>query len=246
MRGVIVPIIALYNYDPTILDGLHVPTLADLDPTIEYVSGFPLLSNADLRDELLARIGEMTPVYNKPDIFKRQVEVWARIHKPEWTKLWQSTIYKYNPIWNKDGTFTETLARSGSNSGSGTDNTTSSGSSNGSSSTSGKVSYGKTDTHSVTGFDTNAFSNDTRDQASGSDTTTGSESRNESRSGTDKRTLSNSGSYKDDQTITRTEQGNIGVTTTQQMLKEEREAAVFNVYDFIIEAFKERFCIMIY
>lgn len=44
----------------------------------------------------------------------------------------------------------------------------------------------------------------------------------------------------------RTEQGNIGVTTTQQMLKEERDVSQFNIYDFIAENFKERFCLMIY
>lgn len=246
MTGIMVPIIGLYKWDPSVLDGLKVPTVADLNPDIEYIDNFPLLSDVDLRDELLGRIGEMTPVYNKPDIFKRQVEVWARIHKPEWTKLWQSTIYAYNPIWNKDGTFTESLDRSGSNSGSGSDNTTSSGSSSGNDSATDKTSYGKTDTHSVTGFDTNSFSNDTRDQAGGIDTTTHTGNRSESYSGTDKRSMSNSGSYTDKQTITRTEHGNIGVTTTQQMMKEEREAAIFNVYDYIIEAFKQRFCIMIY
>lgn len=44
----------------------------------------------------------------------------------------------------------------------------------------------------------------------------------------------------------RTEQGNIGVTTTQQMIKEEREIAVFNVMDVIIDDFKKRFCLLIY
>lgn len=49
-------------------------------------------------------------------------------------------------------------------------------------------------------------------------------------------------------TITRerTEQGNIGITTTQQMIKEEREIAEFNLYDLIIDEFKQRFCIMVY
>ena len=37
--------------------------------------------------------------------------------------------------------------------------------------------------------------------------------------------------------------GNIGVTTTQEMIKQEREISRFNIYDFIIEDFKMRFCI---
>lgn len=44
----------------------------------------------------------------------------------------------------------------------------------------------------------------------------------------------------------RREQGNIGITTTQQMIKEEREVDQFSIYDYIVRSFKERFCIMVY
>lgn len=44
----------------------------------------------------------------------------------------------------------------------------------------------------------------------------------------------------------RTEQGNIGVTTTQQMIREEREIADFNIIRVIIDDFKERFCLLVY
>lgn len=40
--------------------------------------------------------------------------------------------------------------------------------------------------------------------------------------------------------------GNIGVTTTQKMIKEQRQVDLFNVYDIIIEDFKMRFCILVY
>lgn len=43
-----------------------------------------------------------------------------------------------------------------------------------------------------------------------------------------------------------TETGNIGVTMTQKMISAEREIAVFNIIDFIINDFKERFCLLIY
>lgn len=230
MEGVIVPLIALYNWDSTIFDGLKVPTAADLNPDIEYISPIPALSNADLRDELLAQIGEMTPLYNQPDVLKHMIATWARTQKPVWVKLWQTTLYKYNPIWNKDGTYSETLTRSGNNSGGN--------SAKGSNSSNDTLTHGRTDTHSVTGFDTNAFSNSYRDQASGSDINKGSESFSNSGD--------YSGKYSESQMLTRTEHGNIGVTTTQAMIKEEREAAVFNMYDYIIEAFKKRFCLLIY
>lgn len=40
--------------------------------------------------------------------------------------------------------------------------------------------------------------------------------------------------------------GNIGVTTTQHMLEEERKIADFNMISFIAQSFKQRFCLLIY
>ena len=40
--------------------------------------------------------------------------------------------------------------------------------------------------------------------------------------------------------------GNIGVTTTQQLIREQRAIDLFNLYDIIIEDFKMRFCILVY
>lgn len=61
------------------------------------------------------------------------------------------------------------------------------------------------------------------------------------------KTTSN-GSGEDTGTITREreEHGNIGVTTTQQMIREEREIADYSLYQLIIDDFKTRFCIMVY
>lgn len=217
-RTAIFPLIGLYNNFPDILDGLHVPTTADLDKSLPYVSNIPVLTDADLHALLLAEIGEMTPVYTKPDVLRSMIAVWARAHLPEWVKLWQTTILKYNPIWNKDGTYKETVARSGKNSGS--------------TNSSNTTSYGRTDTHNVTGYDTNGFSPDDQTVAGGADQLTGNGS--------------SSGQYSDSETTTREEFGNIGVTTTQAMIEEERRTAVFNLYAYIIGAFKERFCILLY
>lgn len=40
--------------------------------------------------------------------------------------------------------------------------------------------------------------------------------------------------------------GNIGVTTTQQMLEQERKIADFNMISYIAQSFKQRFCLLIY
>ena len=40
--------------------------------------------------------------------------------------------------------------------------------------------------------------------------------------------------------------GNIGVTTTQQMIEEQRKIVKFNMMDYIIESFIKRFCLLVY
>lgn len=40
--------------------------------------------------------------------------------------------------------------------------------------------------------------------------------------------------------------GNIGVMSTQDMIKQQRNIVKFNLYDYIIEEFKMRFCILVY
>ena len=52
------------------------------------------------------------------------------------------------------------------------------------------------------------------------------------------------GSEKETYTVERG--GNIGVTTSQHMLQEEREVSKFDVIRYIIEDFKQRFCLLIY
>lgn len=40
--------------------------------------------------------------------------------------------------------------------------------------------------------------------------------------------------------------GNIGVTTTQEMIDEQRRIVKFNIMDYIIDSFIRRFCLLIY
>lgn len=67
---------------------------------------------------------------------------------------------------------------------------------------------------------------------------TGDETNNVSRETSDNNT--------GETTHEQSEMGNIGVTSTQSLIKAEREIAMFNIIDFIINDFKERFCLLIY
>ena len=49
------------------------------------------------------------------------------------------------------------------------------------------------------------------------------------------------------ETITNTRSGNIGVTMTQQMLERELDVRPkLNIYNYIIQDFKQRFCLLVY
>jgi len=65
-------------------------------------------------------------------------------------------------------------------------------------------------------------------------------------SGTDAGTRSDT--HKDSETLTRTYtgRGNVGTMTSQQMIREEREIANFDIMNIIIDEFKRRFLILIY
>lgn len=68
----------------------------------------------------------------------------------------------------------------------------------------------------------------------------------ESANGTGNSSFNNEHGIDESVTVTRTVKGNIGVTTTQQMIDEQRRSVKFNIYDYIIGSFKARFCVMVY
>lgn len=172
-------ILSLYNFDPTIFDEVVFPASLNKDEVIDNIC----LSCAEL--ELL---------YPDIETMRRALTIWSKKSAYTWEKLEKTLLLEYNPIWNKDGTITETR------------NTNSEQSANSAT--------------GVTGFNTSAFQNaDNVNSNASADTT---------------------------ETMTRTEQGNIGVVTTQSMIKEEREVAYFNLIDAITEDFKKRFCLLVY
>lgn len=228
------PLMAIYNYDDTILDGLILPAVSELPAGVEYVSPIEPLSVQNLKQKLLLDLGELCPVYGDPEILKKQIEIWAAINKPNWLQLWATTLYKYNPIWNKDGSYTETRDLSTSTEAGETVSAENSQTSSANGSSTGNT------THSVTGYDTNALS------PAYADSSTGSETQSGTLSGTAGSTSSSDEDHTEHETITRIERGNIGVTTTQAMIKEQREIVEFNIYDFIIQSFKNYFMIKVW
>ena len=126
--------------------------------------------------------------------------------------------------------------------------------------------------HWIAGFDSTASGQDdglvkqTRDQddatnttdygktESESDTTAYGRTENVTEQRTYGQTIQKAGNMTHGEQIATTKEGthelhahgNIGVTTTQNLIREQRDIDLFNLYDIIIEDFKMRFCILVY
>lgn len=181
--------------------------------------------------------------------------IWNKDGKTVWTERQTGSgtkkeSEKGTKTTNANGTtndeFTSTSTTTNKTTGTGTNTRT------GSDETTGKVSaYDSTDFQNREKTNSTASENNSTESTedftgngkvtnSGTKTivNTGDETNNVSRETSDNNT--------GETTHEQTETGNIGVTMTQQMISAEREIAMFNIIDFIINDFKERFCLLIY
>lgn len=216
-RSADLSILGLYTYDNTIFDLLTLP---------EGLSKDNLIKN------ILSRLAELEIIYPNPTVLKDLIGVWSVSCQYSWAKLYATMTASYNPIDNYDRTETRTLNSQG----------TGSSQAGGSDTVAGSAQNNKAGNilDKVAGFNTGAQAlvdkNKTETSENDSLTTNGTT--------TYGRTNSESFTKADTETIHA--RGNIGVTTTQQMLTQEREIADFNIYDIITEDFKQKFCILVY
>ena len=196
----LVSLLAVYNHDNTVLDGLEIPEEMERDTLIS---------------KLLFETAELTLVYSNPGTLKEMIEYWSLTRIEIWNNLWNLAHEEYDPLVNYDRTETERVAH-------------------------GKrveIRYHDEKDGSVTtnnkvfGFNSNeSVGKDSTQTTNGLDT---DGSNTEINSGTD--------------VTSKTSKGNIGVTTYQQMMKEELEMRPkLDIYTYIIEEFKHQFCVLVY
>lgn len=180
-------------------------------------------------DAILMRTRELEILYPDFTYMKTRITIWSNKYQTNWKKLYDTTVLEYNPLENydriEDWTDTDDETTSSAR-----DNTVKSTSTN-------EILNNVNITDQNTAF--NAGLSDHAKQITDGDTTeNGSitniekENVNDGRIGKHKRTGR--------------AHGNIGVTTSQQMIQSERDLVVFNLYDVIAESFIENFCLMIY
>ena len=243
-------LMGMYEYDNTILDFFHYPDKWETVDKDVFVN------------KLLLDTAELEVLYPDADIFKTAIKYWSAAEVQNWNKLYDTTVLKYNPIWNKDGTVTEIEKHVKNNNytdvtdGKIADHSVTKGNQN--TETSGNEKTNTTNNTNekdyVFGFNSEsaAQSGETVTDDTGNTKTNRSENTTSNSSANTDATTTNNTNFKHDEKenidreYTRTEQGNIGITTTQQMINEEREVDKFNLMDYIIDRFKQRFCLLVY
>lgn len=235
MRGSRLTFNGFMQYDPTFLDGISIPS--GLDRKV-------------LANEIIMKSYDLELVYPSYDFMKTMLERFTAARLWGWQKLYDTTMLEYNPIWNKDGTITETETRDLAHSETGSrDDLRKSGET---STENGNESRTETSESGTVGS-TNAFNTgtwadrdksdtDTSGSSSGLYSTNTKRSEDDSFKSSDKRDGTETGTV----TRERIEQGNIGVMSTQSMIQEEREIAEFSIYEKIADDIVRAFCILVY
>lgn len=217
-RGNLLSILGMYNYDNSIFDELQLPES---------------INKTDFVQNLCLNYAELEILYSQPEILKNAIGMWSRIQLPNWKKLEESTQYKYNAIENYDRQedwkdidtgkeITETVTGGDSTNTNTFDSTI--------------TDNSKTQVHA---FDNELSDRDASEQTTKSDNTNMTESEFKNTSNVDN-TRNNTGTHSG------RIHGNIGTITTQQMIREEREVVKFNLSDYIMNEFRQRFLITVW
>lgn len=203
---------------------LTVMGLYNYDPTIFDSMVLPVgMDKTKLVNQIVLDTAELEVIYPSPGFLKTAIGLWSATRNMSWDRIYKASLLEYDPIENYDRQETETIT--GTQAHSGKDTTTNTSTSSGSGS----------DTNKIAGFDTTTLVDHDSSTSTASSTASGTTE------------LTHGEQIADSHSKTSRIRGNIGVTTSQQML--EQEIAVtdkLNIYDIITNDFKNRFCILVY
>ena len=199
---------------------------------------------------IILRCQEFELLYSDPDFLTAAVNIWSRKNYRTFDKWVKALDIQYDPLFNYDrteeytdthsGSFNNNRNETGSNSNTRIDDLT--------------MTNNLTDTNDVTTTHSEKAYND----SSYVGTTQDVVDQDEKHTGTVKNsgTVSDGGNFSSNAGANGTDNytdihkarlyGNIGVTTSQQMLQSELDIARWNMYEHIADLFCQEFCIMVY
>lgn len=176
-------------------------------------------------DEVVTESAPFDCLYPNADFFKRVLTRFSSQRLPIWQKLYNTTVLEYNPIENYDRieerTSRENYANTGGSSVHDTNNPA-------------KDKLVTTVTTSNTAFNSDNFKDTTKDVTE--------ESPSVDRTST---TVNNDSGTREEGEQSRIH-GNVGVTTSQQMIQSERDLVTFDIVRFIAEDIINKFCVEVY
>lgn len=213
----------MLKWDSTCLDSLAVPDGID---------------QRDVINCILEIYGDQTLAHPDPDYMRYYVGVWSKRRLPIWKKLVETTQYEYNPIWNFDRT--ERYTDSTDHTSTGTSELTSTDS--GTSTVNGKIDRSEESEQKVSAENVSSYQPDNK-------TENGIEERSDQTTETTATAKDSGKNVVEEQTSFVHEArltGNIGITSTQSMIAEERKIVNFSVIEVIAQEYSERFCLGIY
>lgn len=181
-------------------------------------------------DNILLECAELEVVFPSPSFMSLALGIWTRTNLKRWIKLLETEDFEYNPLDNYDRSeeWTDQSNTTGSNSA--TANTSSEAETN--------ASNNDVTVDSRTGYNADAFNNAEQSENNGSSNGTSSGSSETSSAGSSQ---SESVSIHSGRV-----HGNIGVMSTMDLIKQQREVLEYNFINMVVKEFKQRFCIMIY
>jgi len=227
-KGSLLSILGLYEAEPALFDNMVLPSGLDRETVI---------------DSILQDCMELEAVYTSPYAMKLMIGVWARRELPTFERVWKAEQAEYNPIENYDRKQTDTreIEHSGDDITTGQNTETASGQAG--TTETGQVT--EETLHKYAAFDAGALQDQTKDERSGSSTNSQQSATTQTSTENIQHKLTHGENV--GETFTSYIHGNIGVTTSQQMLESELELSPkINTINYVVNSFKMRFCILVY
>ena len=240
--------------DGVILNKIHAlnkPLPWDNDPNIDnLLLDYDYIANSG--DKLIAPIVEKLLTDNKltPDNLTKLATMIYQKNIKNWTGLYKTITTEYNPIENYRMVETEqTDTTNQTNQTDTTQQTTElSGESSQTDTQTQTDTSNKTNTEQHEGFNSSDWDDvrKTTDTQTDESNATNTQTDTQTQTTTDNKTTTNQTNMNQNDTRTLTRSGNIGVTTTQQMLQSERELWQYNYFKNVFDDINQTITLCIY
>lgn len=240
-RGILLDIMALYNYDQTLFSAFQVPTSITWvehgpDGDVTHTESIPY-TKQNIIDNILLECAELEVIYPDSDYMKLAIGVWSAKRLYTWQRIADVLYRKYDPFVNINRHEWRTtledrdLAKSETRDLAGSETRDLAGTND------------STVTGNVNAFNDSSANGVQRDKVTTDQDTTDTGSIDTTDTGTV--------DYTDTGTVTTTDdyhiEGDSAIRDAQDIIRLETEQRLANdLIDIIIEDFKKRFCLMVY